>query len=337
MTEAVQQPVLTPLTRSAIFLVLDVNEGGADAVRAVLTNLGGLQRSVGSRVPDARLVCVVGVGSRAWGRLFSGPRPAGLHPFHELRGGKHDAPSTPGDLLFHLRAESQDLCFELAGQIMDALGAAVSVVDEVHGFTSFDQRDLLGFVDGTENPPFPAAAAAVTIGDEDADFTGGSYVVVQKYLHDLDTWNGLTTDEQEGVIGRTKLTNIEMSDEQKPANSHIALNVIADDGGKQLQILRDNMPFGSFATREFGTYYLAYARSPAVIERMLTNMFLGDPPGNYDRILDFSTAVTGTLFFVPTADFLDDLPPRRAQVGDRTRLPAQLSDLPVVSAWQESP
>lgn len=308
MTQTTQQPVLTPLTRSAIFLVLTINDNGEDTVRDVLTDLGGLQRSVASRVPAAQLVCVLGIGAQAWDRLFTGPRPRELHPFRPLEGDVHSAPSTPGDLLLHLRAESLDLCFELAGQILDALGPAVTVVDEVHGFKYFDERDLLGFVDGTENPSFPAAAAAVSMRDEDPQFAGGSYVIVQKYLHDLDAWNALTTDAQERVIGRSKLTNIEMADDVKPANSHLALNVIADDHGQQLQILRDNMPFGSFSTREFGTYYIAYARTPTVPERMLTNMFLGDPPGNYDRILDFSTAVTGTLFFVPTASLLDDPP-----------------------------
>ena len=313
MIDAIQQPVLAPPTSSAIFLVLSIDEGGEETVRAVLSNLNGLQRSVAFRVPDARLVCVVGVGANAWERLFSGPRPAGLHPFQELQGAMHHAPSTPGDLLIHLRSDSLDLCFELAGQILDALGAAVSVIDEVHGFKYFDERDLLGFVDGTENPVFGAASAVISIGEEDADFAGASYVIVQKYLHDLKAWNALTTDEQECVIGRGKLTNIEMPDDHKPANSHIALNVIVDDNGNQLQVLRDNMPFGSFAKGEFGTYFIAYARSPAVTERMLRNMFLGDPSGNYDRILDFSTAVTGSLFFVPTADFLADLPaPRTA-------------------------
>jgi porphyrinogen peroxidase len=308
MTEPVQQPVLTPLTRSAIFLVLGINGGGEASVRDVLANLAGLQRSVAFRVPDAGLVSVVGIGSSAWDRLFTGNRPAQLHTFRELTGDKHHAVSTPGDLLLHLRAESLDMCFELASQILNALGDAVTVLDEVHGFKYFDERDLLGFVDGTENPSGSAAAAAITIGAEDPDFAGGSYVIVQKYLHDMAAWNSLSTEEQERVIGRSKLTNIEMADDVKPANSHIALNVINDDEGNQLQILRDNMPFGSFTEGEFGTYYIAYASSPAITERMLSNMFIGDPPGNYDRILDFSTAVTGSLYFVPTANFLDSLP-----------------------------
>jgi len=236
-------------------------------------------------------------------------RPARLHPFPDIVGEQHRTVSTPGDLLFHLRARQLDLCFELAGQLMQRLSGQAHVVDEVHGFKYFEERDLLGFVDGTENPTGSAAAAAAVIGDEDPDFAGGSYVIVQKYLHDLQTWNALPVEEQERVIGRTKLTNIELPDEVKPDDSHVALNTIVGPDGAQRQIVRDNMPFGSVGAGEFGTYFIGYASTPDVTEQMLTHMFVGNPPGNYDRILDFSTAVTGGLFFVPTADFLDDPPP----------------------------
>lgn len=309
-TESVQNPqaVLTPLTASAIFLVVTIEPDRHDTVRDVLANLSGLQRTVGFREQNDGLALVTGIGSDAWDRLFDGPRPAELHPFVALHGDRHHAVSTPGDLLFHIRAERADLCFELATLITDALGDAVTVVDEVHGFKYFDARDLLGFVDGTENPDGAAATAAVTVGSEDPSFAGSSYVIVQKYLHDMAAWNAISVEEQERVIGRRKLSNVELSDDVKPSNSHVALNVITDDDGVQRQILRENMPFGAVGTREFGTYFIGYASTPSVIEQMLRNMFLGDPPGNYDRILDFSTAVTGSLYFVPCAEFLDDPP-----------------------------
>jgi porphyrinogen peroxidase len=263
---------------------------------------------VGFRVPEGGLGCVTGVGSAAWDRLFSGPRPAELHPFLELTGGRHRAPSTPGDLLFHIRARQMDLCFELAAQIAGRLAGSVTVTDEVHGFRYFDERDLLGVVDGTENPVGQAARAAAFTGAEDPDFAGGSYVIVQKYVHDMPAWNALPAEEQEKVIGRTKLSDIELADRVKPANSHVALNTITGPDGAERQIVRENMPFGTVGPGEFGTYFIGYSATPAVTEQMLQNMFIGDPPGNTDRILEFSTAVTGTLFFVPTADFLDDLP-----------------------------
>jgi porphyrinogen peroxidase len=308
-TRALPQSVLMPLTGSAIFLVVRIEPGGEAAARDLLETVNGLIRSVGFRVPSGSLSCVTSIGSDVWDRLFSGSRPAELHPFTELQGAKHHAPSTPGDLLFHIRAAHLDQCFELATQIMKILDGAATVVDEVQGFKYFEMRDLLGFVDGTENPSGSTAEDAVLIGAEDPDFAGGSYVIVQKYLHDMTAWNALTVEQQELVIGRTKLDDIEMSDDVKPSNAHIALNVIEDEDGNELQILRDNMPFGTIGTQEFGTYFIGYAKTPTITELMLRRMFIGEPEGNYDRILDFSTAVTGSLFFSPPAAFLDDLPP----------------------------
>jgi putative iron-dependent peroxidase len=301
--------VVVPLTAAAIFLVLTVHPGGEEAVRDLLADLSGLQRSVGFRIPDGELAAVAGIGSDVWDRLFDGPRPKELHPFRELAGPRHHAPATPGDLLFHIRANRMDLCFEFAAKVMDRLKGVVTVADEVHGFRYFDERDLIGFVDGTESPPGKAGdKAAIVDKNQDPEFAGGSYVIVQKYVHDMAAWNTLSVEEQERVIGRTKLDDIELPDGVKPADSHVALNTITGPDGEERQIVRANMPFGQAGTGEFGTYYIGYAASPSVTEQMLENMFLGSPPGNTDRILDFSTALTGTLFFAPSADFLDDPP-----------------------------
>jgi putative iron-dependent peroxidase len=301
------QPVAARLTHAAIFLVatLQPDRQHDGAVRALCGDLAGLQRAIGFRHPDRRLSCVMGFGSAAWDRLFGQPRPTELHPFREIVG-VHRAVATPGDLLFHIRATHMDLCFELAAQIMSRIGEAASVADEVHGFKYFDERDLLGFVDGTENPVDQAALDATIVGDEDAAFTGGSYVIVQKYLHDLKAWNALPVEQQERIVGRRKLSDIELADEAKPTYAHNVLTSI-EENGEALEIVRDNMPFGDVGKGEFGTYFIGYARSPARIERMLQNMFVGLPPGNYDRLLDFSRAVTGTLFFVPSATFLDQV------------------------------
>lgn len=304
---AIPQPVVAKLTRAAIFLVLtlkpEIQHRGT--VRAVCGDLAGLLRAVGFRAPHGHLSCVMGFGSDAWDRLFGQPRPMHLHTFQEIVG-QHHAVSTPGDILFHIRAKRTDLCFELATQIMSRLGDAVATVDDVHGFNYFDDRDLIGFVDGTENPVDQAAIDAAIIGDEDPSFNGGSYVMVQKYLHDLQRWNTVPVEQQEKIIGRTKLSDIELDDATKPSYAHNALTTIVENG-EELDIVRDNMPFGDVGKGEFGTYFIGYARSPQRIEQMLQNMFVGRPPGNYDRLLDYSKAVTGTLFFVPSATFLEDV------------------------------
>ncbi len=304
---ATPQSVTTSLTRSAIFLVVAIKRDTdfRPVLRGFFGNLAALVRSVGFRAPHGDLSCVLGIGSEAWDWLFGSPRPAELHPFQEIRAGDRHAVATPGDLLFHIRADRDDLCFELATQILDRLGDVVTPVDEVHGFRYFDNRDLIGFVDGTENPQGPDVADSTLIGEEDPAFAGGSYVIVQKYLHDMKGWNALSTETQEGIIGRRKLSDIELEDSVKPAFAHNALAKVVVDG-KEVKILRDNMPFGDASRGEFGTYFIAYSRSPRTTEEMLSNMFVGKPPGNYDRLLDFSKAVTGGLFFVPSSTFLED-------------------------------
>lgn len=305
---ALPQPVAIPLTRAAIFLVVTIKPGtvSRSIVRSLCADLSALVRSVGFRELEGSLSCVLGFGSEAWDRIFRKPKPAELHKFQEIRAGERHAVSTPGDMLFHIRAQRMDLCFELATRIMARLGAAVSPVDEVHGFRFFDSRDLIGFVDGTENPKGQEALDVTIIGDEDSRFAGGSYVIVQKYLHDLGGWSKLPTEKQEHIVGRTKLTDVELDDSVKPTYAHNALTKIVQDG-KEIKILRDNMPFGQAGQGEFGTYFIGYSRSPRTIEQMLQNMFVGKPAGNYDRLLDFSKAVSGNLFFVPSATFLDNV------------------------------
>jgi porphyrinogen peroxidase len=302
----VPQPVLAPLTKAAIFLVVCIKPERESyaAVRSLCADLPGIFRAVDFRRIEGGLSCVAGFGSDAWDKLFGNPRPAELHPFREIRAGERHAISTPADALFHIRARRMDLCFEMVTQIMERIGGAVHGVEETHGFRYFEDRDLLGFVDGTENPRGEAALDAALVAGEDSQFAGGSYVIIQKYLHDMSRWNALSTEEQERIIGRKKLSDIELSDAVKPSSAHNALTTIVEDG-KEVKILRDNMPFGEPGHGEFGTYFIGYSRFPRVTEQMLENMFIGRPPGNYDRILDFSRAVTGSLFFAPSSTFLE--------------------------------
>lgn len=295
-----------PPSEAAIVLVMTIPDGQEQAARAALGDFTSIVRAVCFRYPDAVTTCVAGIGSPAWDRMFPGePKPNGLHSFIPLHGDVHHAPSTPGDLVFHIRGQRFDLCFELAHQLAVALDGIAVVEDELQGFRYFDERDLLGFVDGTESPTGLEADRTAYVSD--GPFAGSSYLIVQRYLHDLTSWERLTVEQQERVIGRHKLSDIEIPDEQKASDSHVALNSITAPDGTDRQIVRENMPFGSVGDGKFGTYFIGYAADVTTIEDMLRNMFIGDPPGNHDRILDFSTAVTGSLFFIPTIDFLDAL------------------------------
>jgi putative iron-dependent peroxidase len=300
------QEILAPPAKAAIFLTVVVSRGREEQVRESLTNVAGLTRAISFRVPEAQLTCVAAIGAGLWDRMYDAPRPAHLRAFVPMSGAEHTAVSTPGDLLFHIRATRLDLCFELCHQLLRSLNGLVKPVDEVHGFRYWDERDLLGFVDGTESPRSDREASAVAlVGAEDPAYAGGSYVIVQKYLHDLEAWERLSVAEQEQIVGREKLSDVELPDAAKASNSHVAATTITDPDGTARQIVRDNMPFGNAAAGEFGTYFIGYAADPGVIERMLHRMFVGEPAGNTDRILDFSTAVTGCLFFAPPADFLE--------------------------------
>jgi len=271
------QSIDAPLSRAAVFLVLSID---ADAralakARQCVADIGSLTRAVGFRDLRGRLSCNVGIGSAAWDRLGQPRRPAQLRPFQEIHGPAHTAVATPGDLLFHIRADRPDMCFDLERLILQTLGDAVRVEDEVHGFRYFDSRDLLGFVDGTENPTGSSLIQSSLIQSDDAPFEGGSYIV-----------------ELEDTGGR---------------ESHKTLTTIVDADGVEHDILRDNMPFGRPGISEYGTYFIGYARNLWVIERMLRNMFLGITEGRHDRVLDFSTPVTGTTFFAPSNSVLQTL------------------------------
>jgi porphyrinogen peroxidase len=301
------QRIDAPLTVSATFLVLSVSDAGStEIVRSVLGGIASLAKNVSIRDLSAQFACTVGVGGAVWDRIVRQPRPLELRPFKEFKGAKHTAVSTPGDLLFHIRSQRRDLCFEFERQLLDLLGDSVKVVDATVGFRYFDVRDLLGFVDGTANPVGQDVFTATVIEDGTHE-RGGSYVVVQKYVHDLAAWKKLPTETQEAIIGRTKWDNVELEDASSGTQaSHKTLATVTLRD-KEYAILRDNMPFGNPGYGEFGTYFIGYSKELWVIEEMLERMFIGNPPGLHDRLLDYSVPLTGCTFFVPSASLLASL------------------------------
>jgi len=302
------QKVLDEPNNNTIFMVWNFKENqNSTAINSAFNKICalviGLNNSANVRFPESCASVVMGIGFEAWQSLnLPTPLPKEFVKFQTIKGAKHTAVSTKGDLHFHIRANEHSYCIDCANAITNILQNVACSASEIHGFRYWDGRSILGFVDGTENPTGIEREHFAVIGNEDPSYKGGSYLFVQKYLHNLKAWQNLSVSEQEKVIGRTKEHDIELSDEQKPANSHIALANVGED----LKVIRDNMPFGSISTNEMGTYFIAYARKFNTIQKMLNNMFIGNPPGNYDRILDFSFAQTGTLFFVPSLTMLSD-------------------------------
>ena len=299
------QNVLDYHGNNAIFMVwnfkkdLDFRDGFKRVSKLIIN----LNNSADVRFPDSGASCVMGIGHNALLRLnLPVPLPKELETFMPIVGEKHTAVSSKGDLHFHIRGNGSSMCYDMAHALSDVLEPVAISTEEIHGFRYWDGRSILGFVDGTENPHEQERAIFGLVGDDDPVYKGGSYLFVQKYIHDLNAFERLSTEEQEKVIGRYKMNDIEMPDNIKPSNSHIALANVGDE----FKIIRDNMPFGNISTNEMGTYFIAYASTFSTVKKMLNNMFIGSPKGNYDRLLDFSIPKTGTLFFVPTLDMLDD-------------------------------
>lgn len=303
------QDVTAPLTAAAAFLVLRVGDGpDSDArVRSTLAATSDLVKNVRIGADGAAFHCTVGIGHRVWERVVGGPPPRELAPFREITGASHTAVATEGDLLYHLRADTTDLIVRFEMMLLEAFGDTVTTVDETAGFRYRHGRDLLDFADGTANPDGAGLPAATLVGEEDPAHAGGSYVVVQRYLHDMAAWRGQSVATQEEIVGRTKLDGVELPDAEEGQKSHKTLCTITDDDGVEHDILRDNMPFAAPGRGEYGTYFIGYSRHLWVVETMLRRMFVGDPPPLHDRILDYSTPTTGCTFFVPSRTVLDGL------------------------------
>ena len=298
------QSAICPETGNfAVYLTLTLC-AGADSAAIVRRVAGGLERltaEIAAETGEPSLVSAIGFGAAIWVRLFGQRGPRELAPFEPLSDGPRAAPATPADLFLHIHSARHDVNFLLARRVTCELEGAVHVVEEIHGFKHLGGRDLTGFVDGTENPKGDERALCALIGDEEADFAAGSHVNIQRYVHDLKNWNRQSLEAQEAAIGRTKTDDVELDDDEKPASAHIA-RVVIEENGEELRIVRHSAPYGTCA--EHGLYFVAYGSSPLPFRRMLERMVIRDADGQYDRLLDFSKAVTGAAFFVPSRDFL---------------------------------
>lgn len=289
---------------SGIFITLAVIEGPTSAaiIRRAAARLAGLTAEVAAMVAEPALVSALGFGAACWPQLFGPLLPAELAPFQPVADGPRIAPATPADLFLHIHSGRHDANFVLARAAMAMLAGAVRVIEEIHGFKYLGGRDLTGFVDGTENPKGGERPEVALVGAEDASFAGGSYVSIQRYVHDLGKWEALGLGEQEAAIGRSKAEDEELPDAVKPPSAHIARVVIEEDG-EELQVVRHSLPYGT--TAEHGLYFVAYGCSPRIFSLMLDRMVRRDEQGHADRLLDFSRAATGAAFFVPSEDFLE--------------------------------
>lgn len=301
-----QAGIIPDPNQHALFLVVRVKNPTTtgSAIARVVAGIPELVQTVGRHDAEAALVCTVSFGSGFWDVLSPGHRPKKLRPFTAIDLPGKTAPSTGGDILLHLISKRLDLNFELARQLRGQLGDAIAVMDEVHGFRYLDSRDLTGFIDGTENPGLDERAAVALIGEEEPDFAGGSYVFVQRYVHNLPKWNTLSQDEQENTIGRRKADSEELSDEVKPPTAHIS-RVVIEENGEELEIVRHSFPYGT--TSEAGLFFIAYTKDLDITDKMLRRMMGAGGDGLHDHLMDYTRAVSGAHFFAPSLEILQAL------------------------------
>lgn len=300
------QSVILPLPSDhARFIVLRLKDLTLPELKEKIEDLLDTRDRLITQHPNAEIKTAIAFGPELWTKLYT-QSPEGFKQLDPIQGA-FEMPAVPADVLIHIASQRSDICFTLSQAFFDGIQDKVEVLDERVCFRYFDGRDLTGFIDGTENPQFPDDRAETALLAEDAGiFADGSFVFAQRYIHDLDKWKRLKVDAQENVIGRSKLESIEMDDDVKPENAHIARVVIEDDKGEEMEILRHSLPYGD-GKGEQGLFFIAYTKNLAIIDNMLEHMFGTTGDGIHDRLLHFVTAVDGAYFFAPSEELLEEV------------------------------
>jgi putative iron-dependent peroxidase len=299
-----QSGVLSDSRPFAQFITLRISDGGTAArqAKSCLPQLWRLLQEAELGHAQVGLRTTIGFSRNGWQRLFSAPMPKSLVDFTPLADDGRSFPVTDGDILIFLKSTRMDVNFRIGRSLAMLLTSCARVVEDVQGFKYREDRDLIDFVDGTENPVDDARAQAVLVGSEDPAWSDGSYITTQRYVHDLVKWNQLTVQDQEAVVGRSKEDNIEFSAADRQPYAHINKGKATAADGSEIPMYRQNMPYGN--SIENGTYFIGFAKSPEVIDSALRKMIIADSQGQYDHLLDYTRAVTGVIYFAPPRSFM---------------------------------
>ncbi|MDD2945866.1 MAG: Dyp-type peroxidase [Acinetobacter sp.] len=300
------QSVILPLPSDhARFIVLRLKDLTIEELKEKLADLFSTRDRLITQHPNAQIKTGVAFGPELWAKLYH-QTPAGFKQLQPIQG-SFQMPVVPADLLIHIASARADICFALSQSFFEGIQDKVEVLDERVCFRYFDGRDMTGFIDGTENPQFPDDRAEVALLDEDAGiFADGSFVFAQRYAHNLEKWKKLKVDAQENVMGRTKLESIELDDEVKPKDAHIARVVIEDEKGEEMEILRHSLPYGE-GRGDQGLFFIAYTKNLNIIDHMLEHMFGTTGDGIHDRLLHFVTPMDGAYYFAPSEELLEEV------------------------------
>ena len=300
------QSVILPLPSDhARFIVLRLKNLSIEDFKERLKQLFTTRDRLITQHPNAQIKTAVAFGPELWSKLYE-QAPAGFKQLEPIQG-SFNMPVVPADVLIHIASARADICFALSQSFFEGIRDQVEVLDERVCFRYFDGRDITGFIDGTENPQFPDDRAEVALlGEDTGIFQDGSFIFAQRYTHNLDKWKKLKVDAQEQVMGRTKLESIELEDEVKPANAHIARTVVEDEGGEEMEILRHSLPYGD-GRGDQGLFFIAYTKDLKIIDTMLVRMFGTSGDGIHDRLLHFVTPMDGAYYFAPSEELLEEI------------------------------
>lgn len=300
------QSVILPLPSDhARFIVLRLKNLSIEDFKERLKELFTTRDRLITQHPNAQIKTAVAFGPELWSKLYE-QAPAGFKQLEPIQG-SFNMHVVPADVLIHIASARADICFALSQSFFEGIRDQVEVLDERVCFRYFDGRDITGFIDGTENPQFPDDRAEVALlGEDTGIFQDGSFIFAQRYAHNLDKWKKLKVDAQEQVMGRTKLESIELEDEVKPANAHIARTVVEDEEGEEMEILRHSLPYGD-GRGDQGLFFIAYTKDLKIIDTMLVRMFGTSGDGIHDRLLHFVTPMDGAYYFAPSEELLEEI------------------------------
>lgn len=300
------QDVWKDVGKNVSFVVLKLKRENLAADQEAIAEFAdrsqAIERSMMIRAADANLKVSIGFSRTAWDYLFPNAAvPKQLETYTTLTGPEYSMPASEGDIFLHVRAGDEAVVYEVVRQFMVFLEPIATVLDETKGFRYFEGRAIIGFIDGTEAPAEFEAADYALVGEEDPEYINGSYAFAQKWLHDMDFWGKMKTEEQEKAVGRHKFDDLELEDDEKFHNAHNVAAKIEVDGEEQ-KIVRMNVPFSDPATGKTGTNFIGYSRYWSVTKAMLQQMV-----DMSDFLLTFSTIQSGQLFFIPSRDTLGEI------------------------------
>ncbi|MBJ7695411.1 peroxidase [Weissella confusa] len=306
VTPTKAQDVWKDVGKNVSFVVLKLKRENLatdqEAIAEFADRSQAIERSMMIRAADANLKVSIGFSRTAWDYLFPNATvPKQLETYTTLTGPEYSMPASEGDIFLHVRAGDEAVVYEIVRQFMVFLDPIATVIDETKGFRYFEGRAIIGFIDGTEAPAEFEAADYALVGEEDPEYINGSYAFAQKWLHDMDFWGKMKTEEQEKAVGRHKFDDLELDDGEKFHNAHNVAAKIEVDGEEQ-KIVRMNVPFSDPSTGKTGTYFIGYSRYWSVTKAMLQQMV-----DMSDFLLTFSTIQSGQLFFIPSRDTLGEI------------------------------